>query len=138
MVLSLDELRGPECEWCGASIEYKRPDAGHCSRKCTIAHRNEIKRLERIEEKATRAPCPNCGAAISAEMNGNRIYCSAACRASAAYQKRKHRQPHPKECEHCRTWFNAYYPHQRFCSPWCKATGAPSGFVSAFMCEAAG
>lgn len=129
MVLSLDDLAGPECEWCGISIESKRPDARHCSRKCTTAHRNEIRRLETIEAKAKRPPCPVCGTTIAATTNGNRIYCSSRCRGRVGYKKRIGQQPHAKSCEHCRTWFNAYYAHQRFCCGWCKAKAEPSGFM---------
>lgn len=147
MVLSLDDLEGPECEWCGSSLEEKRPDARHCSRKCTTAHKIEIKRLERIEAKAKRSPCPVCNEVINAETNGNRVYCSSRCRGKANYEKRKHRQPHTKECEYCRTWFNAFYKHQRFCSLWCKSVKEPSGFAkpsprrtaqrAAFTCDRA-
>lgn len=131
MVLSLDDLRGPECEMCGNPIpEGKRSDALHCSRKCTTAHVNHLIKLATLEKKAKRSPCLVCGAAITAATNGNRRYCSVRCRGKMAYSKRVGRQNHPKPCEHCRTWFNAYYPHQRFCSVWCKANKEPSGFAA--------
>jgi len=119
--MNLDDLRGPECLWCGASLEGKRADAIYCSNKCAMDDYHRLEKEARLEAKQGRI-CVVCNGAISPHKRGNVTrYCSIECQRVANYNKACGR--YPKTCEHCGTGFNAHNRKQRYCSVWCRAQG---------------
>ena len=118
------------CEWCGKELAEDRPAwTLYCDTKCRNAAGYELERVARIEAKAKRPPCPECGAPIPAETDGHQIFCSKRCyfKADARRVKAKLRATLPERtCPVCATVFQPSKPSQKHCSPACALSHARS------------
>lgn len=116
MCLTLDDLKGPECKVCGASLEGKRADAVFCSYKCFMADYELIRRAATREAKQGRT-CGFCKAPMSVEMTAKAIYCSESCQQKARYYRIKSA---PCVCKTCGSAFLGRLPSDKYCSPACR------------------
>jgi predicted nucleic acid-binding Zn ribbon protein len=114
---ALDDLRGPECVVCGASIEGKRSDARYCSAKCYNLEAGQMESEALLAAKANRPPCRICGGAIPISAPINRIYCSLACNKEAT--NRRIRERLAKPCLICGKAISTTHPDQKYCSRRC-------------------
>lgn len=116
--MRLDDLKGPECARCGASLEGKRSDAVFCSHACYMADYGEIQKAAIRESKQGRK-CAHCDGEISVEKNSKAIYCSEHCQMQAFYHSRRRR--FPGTCKMCGDEFQGHNDRQIYCSPRCRA-----------------
>ncbi|MCO6385909.1 hypothetical protein [Aliihoeflea sp. 40Bstr573] len=117
-MLTLDDLKGPECPRCGASLEGKRADAVFCSYECFMADYADIQKAAIREAKRGRK-CAHCTGEISVEKNSKAIYCSNLCQQRACHEVRRTR--FPGTCQICGDDFNGHNARQKYCSPRCRA-----------------
>ena len=68
------------CEWCGTEMHGKRSDVLYCGAACKTAAYHDLERRARIEAKAGRPPCRQCGAAIPPAAEIRKAFCSRACK----------------------------------------------------------
>ena len=106
------------CPQCGGEIDRTRPYAVkriYCSLKCKEAFMQKLLKDGRLEDKANRPPCPQCGTPIPQADTGQRIYCSDACK-TGAYRARNSSNVHT--CETCGVEFTGIRG-RRCCSRRC-------------------
>lgn len=113
----LDDLRGPECVVCGASIEGKRSDARYCSARCYNRELSKMQSDALLASKANRPPCRICGNPIPAHEPANRIYCSLRCMKEATNRRIRVRLAKP--CLVCGKAISTTHPDQKYCSRRC-------------------
>lgn len=116
--MRLDDLKGPECVRCGASLEGKRSDAVYCSYECYMVDYHQLVKDARLEAKANRPPCKQCGKPIPVVKDKRAIYCSISCQQKACYNRRK---SHPSTCRICSKGFLGMTPGEKYCTPSCRA-----------------
>jgi hypothetical protein len=116
--MKLDDLKGPECARCGASLEGKRSDAVFCSYDCFMADYADIQKAAIREAKRGRK-CGHCDGEISVEKNAKAIYCSTYCQMQAYYHSERRR--FPGTCKICGDEFQGHHATQIYCSPRCRA-----------------
>lgn len=113
----LDDLRGPECRVCGASIEHRRSDASYCSDQCYRLEYHQFEKDARLASKANRPPCRTCGTTIPVEAQARRIFCSQACGKVASNQRTRERLARP--CQVCGKTISTTHAGQKYCSRRC-------------------
>lgn len=81
------------CVWCGNEFtpKYRRPDTGHCSKRCKDLTMNR-RRQDAINATKPERSCVWCGKDISKERRVDAKFCSADCNSRAHLTTRKFRR----------------------------------------------
>lgn len=97
--VSMSSMWCDVCQQCGSDLPLSAPaNQKFCSPQCrtaayqvfrsqSLADRYEQRRQERLDAKAGRAPCIECGEAIAASRSALAKFCSSTCQ-SRAYSRR--------------------------------------------------
>jgi hypothetical protein len=108
--MRLDDLRGPECVWCGKELDPSSNQMLYCCDAHNKAYQHDQERRARLAEKASwNRRCPACDAPIPVEARRDRIYCSKKCfRVVDEVRSRGARRLAARAnrtCEHCGATF---------------------------------
>lgn len=125
MRLSLEDLRGPECVWCGKELDPATRQTTYCCDAHNNAHRAHMDRQERLTEKASwDRKCPVCEAPIPVEAKADKIYCSVRCRQSVLIYRHRGAPRLAaranRTCENCGNKFTLSKSNARYCSRRCQ------------------
>lgn len=145
--MRLDDLRGPECTWCGKELDPASRQTVYCCDAHNAAHRHHMEREARLAEKASWGrKCPVCETPIPATARADRIYCSTKCSHSVMIYRHRGAPRAAaragRSCIECDRPINAARNDMHYCGNQCRQAAyrkrkRARKQASAFMCEAA-